>query len=382
MLWPEFWDVAMNKRQLLFPLIAASALISAPVIADVKAGVDAWAREDYPAAIREWEGPAARGDADAQFNLAQAHKWGKGVKQDLKRAEFYFGKAAAQGHLQASDNYGLLLFDRGERAMAMPYVKATASRGDPRAQYLLAIAHFNGDLVPKDWVRAYALMTLSRNTGLPQAGPGLQQMDGFIPLAQRQQAVGLAQQLAAEAEATRNRQLTASDLGVTMPPAGAIAPLVIAAAVPRTPPTPEEAVVMAENVANGASPRTAGADYARPATPVAIATPRPISLPSPKPPLVMPKPVAAPPVVKPVPAPVSKPGGSWRIQFGAFAVASNADAMWAKVRARPEVSGHPRVNAAAGAVIKLQAGGYSEEAARTACSRLTPTGIPCIPVRN
>ncbi len=369
----------MNTRLLVLPFVAASALISAPVIADVKAGVDAWARQDYPAAIREWEGPALHGDADAQFNLGQAYKWGKGVKQDLKKAEFYFGKAAAQGHLQASDNYGLLLFDRGERAMAMPYVKAAAGRGDPRGQYLLAIAHFNGDLVPKDWVRAYALMSLSRSTGLPQAGPGLQQMDGYIPLAQRQQAVGLAQQLATEAAATRNRQLASSDLGVTMSPTAVIAP---PAAAPRTAPTPEEAVVMAESVANGSSPRTAGADYARPATPVAIATPKPITLPTPRPPLATMKPVAAPPTVKPAPAPVPLPTGGWRIQFGAFGVAANADAMWAKVRNRPEVSGHPRINAAIGAMTKLQAGGYREDSARAACSRLSAAGIPCIPVRN
>src|SRR5262249_41356987 len=102
--------------------LLASALLAAATgaSADVKAGVDAWSRGAYARAVTEWKGPADRGDADAQFNLAQAYKLGRGVKVDLARAEELFGKAAAQGHLQAADNFGLLLFQRGERARAMP----------------------------------------------------------------------------------------------------------------------------------------------------------------------------------------------------------------------------------------------------------------------
>lgn len=366
------------------------ALATEPVLADVRAGVDAWSRGDYSAAVKEWEAPAAQGDADAQFNMGQAYKWGKGVKQDLKKAELFFGKAAAQGHPAASDNYGLLLFDRGERAMAMPYVKNAAARGDARAQYLLAIAHFNGDIVEKDWVRAYALMTLSRNAGLPQALTGMQQMDGFIPLEQRQQGVSLSQQLAAETEANRSRQLAASDLGVPNTPlsqVGAPRPASVAQA-PRAPqPSPEEAVSAAERVAGGSSPASAGADFARPK--VATAAPKPVTYPTPKPitlPSAGPAPqISAPPAPKSVAASVAKPvadSGTWRLQFGAFGVASNADALWAKLRARPEVAGHPRVNVPVGAVTKLQAGGYSEEAAKAACAKLSGAGFTCIAVKG
>ncbi len=369
----------MNLRLLLPGLVGIGLFAADPALADTKAGVDAWAQGDYPAAIKEWEGPASRGDADAQFNLGQAYKWGKGVKQDLKKSELYFGKAAAQGHIEASDNYGLLLFDRGERMMALPYVKAAAGRGDPRAQYLLSIMHFNGDLVDKDWVRAYALMSLAQQAGLPQATQGLQQMDGHIPLAQRQQAVGLAQQLASEAEATRNRQFAADDLGVKNP-AGVTPPPVRTAAAPaRRQPTPEEAVAEAERVAAGASPRSAGADFARPAQPqVAVAPPKP------QPPMVegaqSPRQSATPPPAPRLVTPAT--GGSWRIQLGAFGVTSNADALWAKVRSRPEVAGHVRINIQAGAVTKLQAGGYSEEGARAACRSLSSTGLVCAPVRS
>lgn len=379
----------MNLRVLLAGVVGAGLIGTVPAMADVKAGVDAWARGDFPAAVKEWQGPASRGDADAQFNLGQAYKWGKGVPQDLKKAELYFGKAAAQGHIEASDNYGLLLFDRGERAQALPYVKAAGGRGDPRAQYLLAIMNFNGDMMPRDWVRAYALMSLAQQAGLPQAKAGLQQMDTHIPLAQRQQAVGLAQQLSAEAEATRNRQFAADDLGVKNPAGVVTTPPQIAAAAPapvRRQPTPEEAVAEAERVTAGASPRTAGADYARPVT-AAPPAPRPAPVPPPQvvtvtprpsPVITQPRPPAPAPVAQPKPA----PAGGWRIQLGAFGVSANADALWAKVRTRPELSGHPRINVPAGAVTKLQAGGYSEDSARAACRALTAAGLACTPVKN
>ena len=72
--------------------------------------------------------------------------------------------------------------------------------------------------------------------------------------------------------------------------------------------------------------------------------------------------------------------GTWRVQLGAFGVASNADAMWAKLRARPELAGHARLNVKAGAVIKLQAGGFSQAAAQAACGRLKAAGITCAAV--
>jgi len=206
-----------RKNLIAIALTAACTIPGGQALADTKAGVDAWTAGDHAGAVRFWEAEAARGDADALFNLGQAYKLGKGVKQDLARAELLFGQAAAQGHPQASDNYGLLLFQRGERGRALPYVRAAADRGDPRAQYLLGIAHFNGDLMPKDWVRAYALISLAQQQGLAQAAPALVQMDRYVPMEQRQHAVALAAELASQADATRARELAAADLGSQVP---------------------------------------------------------------------------------------------------------------------------------------------------------------------
>lgn len=324
----------MAKKQIFASALLVTAMaLSVPAQADVKAGVDAWSAQQFDRAVAEWRPLADAGDADAQFNLGQAYRLGKGVEQDLIRAELYYGRAAAQGHMQASDNYGVMLFDRGERVAALPYIRASADRGEPRAQYLLGIAHFNGELVTKDWVRAYALVSLARQGNIALAPPALAQMDQQIPLPQRQQAVALASELAAQASANRARQLAAADLGVM-------------SRVATAKPAP-------------------GTDFVR-------TTPRPAPTPTPA--------KAAPPRPAATPAAAN---GPWRVQLGAFGVAGNANALWNRVRNRPELAGHARVALPAGKVTRLLAGGFATQAsAQAACTRLSAGGFSCLVTRN
>ena len=433
--------------------LAAAIGIAGPALADVKAGVDAWAKGDYAAAVHEWEGLAAKGDADAQFDLGQAYKLGRGVKQDLAHAELLFGQAAAKGHLQAADNYGLLLFQRGEHARAMPYVASAAGRGDPRSEYLLGIAHFNGDIVPKDWVRAYALESLAQQAGLQQAKAALAQMDGFIPLEQRQQAVALEADLTQQIQATRSRQVTSALLGGNLPQ-GTAGPGYAPAAAPERAPMPQSApepaynppaaASMADNApysppqpATGPAPQSDRySGFAGPAAPqgelpplpasarqpspyaaapypaapyptpaparglpqsaprasaaaahphgqlVAAPAPAPVSEPESAPAPIQPKPHAAPRPDAPHPADTASAGGPWKIQLGAFGVPANAEAMWAKAKARPEISGHARALVPTGRVSRLLATGYSEEAAHAACRKLTAAGISCLVTKD
>lgn len=97
--------------------------LAAPALADTQAGIEAWSRGDHAAAVTEWQAAAAKNDADALFDLGQAHKLGRGAPQDLAKAEGFYAQAAAQGHPQAGDNYGLLLFQRGAREQALPYLQ-------------------------------------------------------------------------------------------------------------------------------------------------------------------------------------------------------------------------------------------------------------------
>ncbi|HZU50580.1 MAG TPA: sporulation protein, partial [Sphingomicrobium sp.] len=92
----------------------ALALVSAPISAQsVKAGITAWQKADYSAAVAIWRPLAEHGDADAAFNLGQAYRLGRGVPLDLAMAENWFEKAANAGHLDAETTLGLLLFQNG-----------------------------------------------------------------------------------------------------------------------------------------------------------------------------------------------------------------------------------------------------------------------------
>jgi len=369
------------SRKSLAAGAAAIALLAAPAMADVKAGVDAWAVGDFAGAVRQWQGPADAGDPDAQFNMAQAYKLGRGVPRDLAKAETLYASAAAKGHLQAADNYGLLLFQRGERARALPYIRAAAARGDARAQYVLGLAMFNGDLVEKDWIRAYAYVNLAQQQGLPQATSALAQMDQHIPLADRQKAVALAAQLATETEATRDRQLAAADMNV--------AP----GARPAPPPPPS---VRKPSLANDAAAAAAKAAAAAAAEEASKGKPSPkfagadFTLDNPSGKAVMPPPLRTPKATaKPMPAPApSSPlrapaSGAWRVQLGAFGVPGNAEALWARVKGRPELAGHGKLLVPTGKVTKLQAGGFASQAdAAGACARLKASGLSCLVVRD
>lgn len=354
-------------RQLGLSLYCGICVLAAgPAQADVKAGVDAWTRGDFAAAVAEWETPATNGDADALFNLGQAYKLGRGVPQDVAKAEGLFGRAAAKGHMQASDNYGLMLFQRGDRAKALPYISAAADRGDPRSQYLLGIASFNGDNVPKDWVRAYALVTLAHQGGLAQAAAALSQMDQHIPLDQRQKSVPLAQQLAAQAQSTRDRQFAAADLG---------------GSVPNTPAASLITALRRPPAAASASPTNANAGHTWPRLTGALAAPKP------PPPLAIPALRPAPP--KPA-MPAAKAltaqmpaAGNWRVQLGAFGVPGNAEKLWERIKSRPELAGHARMLVPSGKLSRLLAGGYaSQVAAQSACAQLSAAGISCLAVAN
>jgi hypothetical protein len=361
-----------GSKRTLAALVALGVVISsAPAQADVKAGVDAWSRGDYATAVREWTAPAQAGDPDAQFNLAQAYRLGRGVAADPKQAEALYALAAAQGHVRAADNYGLLLFQNGEREKAMPYIEAAATRGDPRAQYVLGIAHFNGDLVTKDWPRAYALLTLANSAGLPQAKPAIQQMDQYIPMADRQAAQTLAASLKAEAEAARARDMAAVDLalgseGVTGGSQAAPAP---------PPPPPPRAPV----AGYPSTPQSAGADYTLPARsqPVVVARAEPPSPPQQQS-RILPQPsrVVPPP---PVPQHVAGSPGPWKVQLGAFGVPGNADRMWSQLAGRSELAGKVKLKVVAGSLTKLLAGGYATRAdAEAACASLKRSGQGCL----
>ncbi len=306
---------------------------------NVQAGVQAWQIGNYEEAVRRWRPLAERGDPDALFNLGHAYRLGRGVSQDMARAEDHYARAARAGHVEAQAMYGLILFQNGRRQEAMPFVRAAAENGDARAQYVYGTALFNGDVIARDWPRAFAFMTRAAAQGLPYAQTQLREMERHIPAADRTRGT----QLAAEMASGRN---VSADLAMAAPDS----PLAITAR-PASPPARPPRVAQTE-----LPPSTAATPPARPA-------------PAP--------PAAAAPVRATTPAPAPAASGRWRIQLGAFSNEANARRAWSNVSGR--LPGMQPFYARAGNLVRLQAGPLtSRAAAERACAGLG--GQACFPV--
>jgi cell division septation protein DedD len=321
-------------RQWMIGLAVMAACAPAAAAAqDVEAGVRAWEASNYAEAVRQWRPAAERGNVDALFNLGHAYRLGRGVAQNMQTAEQHYERAARGGHVEAQAMYGVMLFQNGRRREAMPWLERGAMAGDPRAQYLYGTALFNGDLVARDWPRAYAMMTRAAAQGLPPAASQLQNMEQHLTPADRQRGV----QIAAQIERG----------GATPPPRPAQRPPVVTAERPARP-----APIVTE-------PRP-GPTQARPAP----AQARPAPTPN-----------------RPAPAPAAAPSG-WRVQLGAFSSPDNARRHWAEVSGRGgALSGLQPFLVRAGAVTRLQAGPLANRAAaERACGAVRSGGGACFVV--
>jgi hypothetical protein len=313
-------------KSIRFSLLAAMVLAGAAPVAAMQAksvrdGIEAWQRSDYAQAIAIWRPLAAKGDPDAAFNLGQAYRLGRGVRVDLSSAKTWLEKAARAGHLDAETTLGLLLFDSGDHAGGIQWLKQAAERGEPRAMLVYGTALYNGDSVRSDPVMAYAYVSRAAAQGLEPAKSTLKDMDGLLPVDVRRRAVEIALQQSAERPAP----------GAKSPKAAAKPPPKIAA----KPPPPIMAPVQKAKVT--------------PATP-------------------------------PAPAPVAA-SGKWRIQLGAFAKRSSAEELYRKMSGSAAIAGRPPLFIPAGAVTRLQIGGFATRAAAaSACASLK--GQACFPVEG
>jgi cell division protein FtsN len=326
-----------------------------PSQATVKDGVDAWQAGNYAKAITEWRGPADQGDPDAQFNMGQAYKLGRGVPADAKLAQSWYQKAAQQGHEQAQANLGLILFQGGDRQGAMPWIIMAAQHGEPRAQYVLGTAMFNGDLVARDWPRAYALMTRAASTGLAQAATSLQQMDRYLSVADRQAGAAMAQQM--ETGGTFNVAMSPSMTSASPPKSPAVKP-----AAPKP------------------AAKTAPAPSAPAPVKLAQAAPKPAPAVAP-PPRPAPVPAVSQPAPPPPPRPTPAATGGWKVQIGAYGSQAAAQKVWGDVSKNAAARGKSPDYIPVGALTRLRVGPFSGKAdASQTCQSLQKAGFGCFPV--
>ncbi len=348
-------------RSLFVGSAILAMIVASPALAGVKEGVDAWMAGDFPKAIAEWRAPATAGDPDAQFNLGQAYKLGRGVTADPAAALDWYRKAAAAGHEQAQATLGLQLFQSGQRDEAMIWLKKAADQGEARAQYVVGTAYFNGDSLPKDWARAYALMTRAKAAGIGAATTSLTQMDQLIPDQQRQAGLSLAREM------ERTAQLRASDAPapgtpLTMRTNRTPQPVGQTSVPPSMAPAPTPAPQTAQASPPPTQPWKAPTVAAAPARPVAA----PPAAPAPKPAATI----------------VASSTGGWKIQLGAFSSNDAAHAAWTSLSARAGLKALSPSYTAVGNLTRLQAGPLASRAAASqACGAVKATaGTACFPV--
>jgi cell division septation protein DedD len=302
-------------------LIATAAPLSAQ---SVRAGIEAWQQSDYAGAVAIWRPLAEKGDADAQFNLGQAYRLGRGVPTNLSAAKTWFERAANQGHVDAQTTLGLLLFQNGDQAEGLSWLKKAAEQGEPRALLVYGTALVNGDTVTQDRVLGYAYVSRAAAQGLEPAKNTLDQLDQILPLADRKRGVAMARDLAKAAPAPSSQ--------------------------------PKQLAVKAGRTAS-----TRAADDAPKAPAKAAATAA----------------AAKPPKPRPAAAALAA-SGAWRIQLGAFSKQGSAEALYRKLAGKSAVAGRRPFYVPAGGVTRLQVGPFeSKAAAETACKAL---GVACLAV--
>ena len=323
------WDKLGEGESLVIRsrhILAAALLLSAgaPLGAQtVKEGADAWQRGDYPKAVAIWIPLATKGDAEAQFDLGQAYRLGRGVGTNLATAQAWFERAAEQGQVDAQTTLGLMLFQNGDQPNGLKWLRKAADQGEARAMLVYGTALFNGDGVPQDPTRGYAYVSRAAGLGLAPAKQTLDQLDQLLPASERKRGALLARELAKAAPADKQ---------------AATKPIETAAAKP---------------------------------------PPKPAAKPVPKPALETTVPVAPKPDVEK--AAVAPASGNWRVQLGAFSQRGNAEALYKKLSGKSAFGGRQPFYVAAGPVTRLQVGPFESSAAAQAACRAA--GVPCFPVR-
>jgi TPR repeat protein len=125
-------------------------------------------------AIEALKGKAGRGDAKAQFSLAECYYNGFGVPQDDVQAVSWYRKSADQGFVEAQYMLGYV-YAKGEcvqkdEAEAFKLYRMAAEKGYHKAQVNLAVLYSGGQGVrksEKDDVESYAWLLVASTSNVP-----------------------------------------------------------------------------------------------------------------------------------------------------------------------------------------------------------------------
>lgn len=302
------------------------ALVSHTAQADVAAGVAKYNAGDYTGALAEWSAPGLDNDAPALYNLGQLHRLGKGVPADDRQAAGYYERAAKLGHAGAQANLGTLLYfapaPLGNMTAAIGWWREAAEAKEPHALYMLSVLMFNGELVARDWPRAFAYVRLAASLGVKEALAAMAAMGQSLSADDRKSSDTLLASLSPPPA-----------LAQSAPPA----PIKVAAAPPQTAKSVTRALVSARN---------------------------------------------APAAVSSLASAPAAPAAPWRVQIGAYGSKAKAQDAWAEfVRKRLAfTTRHQPLYEVAGSVVRLHLGLDELVQAKELCTEIRNDGVNCLVV--
>lgn len=322
------------KHSMRILFAAMLAMLASPAAASVADGQDRWRKGDWAGAIAQWNEPAARGDADALFNMGQAYRLGRGVAQNMETAIDYYRRAAARGHVGATANLGITLWQVGRRTEALGHLRTAADRGDLRAAYVLGVATFTGDGAPRNPALGYAYLVRARDGGLALANAQTARVAALLTPDERARGEAAAEALAAG----RTVAVAMAELAATPMPAGGAGPPGPAAASRRP------------DAGRAAAGETEDAEEGRTATPISVASQADL------------------------------PDRLFRVQLGAYTSERAARTAWATLVSQSAslLRGLTPVYAPRSGLVRLQVGSFAERNEATElCARLAASGRPC-----
>ena len=185
----------------IFSQIAAAVffvVLSATAQAGLQEANEALAAKDYAAASKEFESLAAKGDANAQFQLGEMYNNGIGLPIDEKMAVSWYLKSAEQGYADAQAMLGIM-YENGA-GVTLDYKKAAswyrkaAEQGQPMAQSLLGSLYVEGHGVSASLVEALKWYTLAASTGYKVGQENVSEIEPKMTKAQIKQARALVLQ--------------------------------------------------------------------------------------------------------------------------------------------------------------------------------------------
>lgn len=164
----------MFKRIRHTALVAALAAgLSLPVMAGVPEGVALLNKQDYKAAMKEFEVEAAKDNAEAMYYIGEIFHRGLGMNPQRLTGIHWWEKSAYLGNersmLALAEVFNKGLGVKADPRQAYVWDLTAARQGNPLAQYNVGVYWLYGTSVPKDMTEAAKWFRRAALQGNPAA---------------------------------------------------------------------------------------------------------------------------------------------------------------------------------------------------------------------